>query len=1388
MKKNKLYKTFKITWDGQKTQADFELPPWESQIPTYAFCSCDSLQSFYVSNHQSLKRINSSAFSSAKNLQECIIDNVPNLEYIGDGTAYNGAVKKVKVSNLPKLTVIGSSFIRDLPSITSQNIELSNLPKLQYIYGYAFRGNSSLDKIVIKDLPSLRYTSGESFNYNENLTELVFENLPVFEHINSSNNDPSGYSNKNLQTVKFINMPNFNSIGTRGFSYNSNLKKVIFKNSYIKTFGEDAFSDSDIDTLIFDESEAKLDRPLEFQRGAFRNNRIIDLNLPARYTKDSGASFTNQKFTKVLESKNFKDDPNYKYVDNGSEKYVIITNPIKLTHGNNAASLGTFDTNPYVELLPGPNGEPNMLLKIKGNTKLGETFNATWSNNKLTIPDVRGSEGFIPFTGSVNFSIAFDDLGEVNLMKDNWKYNPIKTIEHLRTTPISNDTITKAVVTAADSTIKDKDIDKKVVFSTIDTFKAPGTKQDAIVRVYFKDGTFQDVKVPTILTQTESDKLRNDIINKVVTPEIEIVKQYGAYDLTDNFGKLPNGVTIVETSPKVNTAILGDHKAKVTINFPNAEPLKNIAVTVRVIPLDADANDIKVKTIVKTQGTGDKIDLTEGIEGYESLNVEKVETLIPVTDKEVGNFNGKLKLTFKDGSTSFIYVPVQVVPKQLEFNAKTQKVQVYKDHVVTNGDLRDCFLNLPPNAEVIDLTEPPVDTSKVGEKAAKVKVILKDGREYEQALIIEVIDPIGELEKQIVDREKQIETINENNDKLVKEIEKLQNQINELTIKLNQTNTDKIELQNKINTLLVEKERLELLVKQNDELIKSLKDHIESLKKEIENLKETIKGKDAEIAKLLEKISTLETKIETITKENTELKEKLATAIEKINNLEKQLQNEKDKNKDLTAQVEKLTKELENKTTEVKTLTEKITELETIIKDKTANNNADKAEIERLKQLIEDLKKQLEDKTKEVKELNEKIVDLKELVKELEGKNSELLKQVEKLEKEVKELRETVNTLNEKIIVLEKENSVLKEKVEQLEKDKDSLQKDKDALEKEKESLIEKVHELETKIITIENDKEKLESEKEQLIKEKEILIEKSEKDTEKIKELEEKIKEKDEAIKKLEEEKANTKDNIDELNNKIKELLDKIAELTKELQDRIKQNEALIKEREEYEKERERIERERREWLRELERRSREYEYDKDKSKELEKDNNDLSDKNKDLESQILDLKKQLQMNVTDSPDYVTIFDLNSHLYKTFIKSDLLTQAEMTDAKGFISPFISNSRTMLPIRYLALSLGMNVDWDGAARTATFTNYGGNNALRPGVVTINADTLEMKDGSGKLIYVDAKPILKDGRFYISITNVIRAFGGSNGDITDRVRNTIEWDALNRKVLVYKNIK
>lgn len=152
------------------------------------------------------------------------------------------------------------------------------------------------------------------------------------------------------------------------------------------------------------------------------------------------------------------------------------------------------------------------------------------------------------------------------------------------------------------------------------------------------------------------------------------------------------------------------------------------------------------------------------------------------------------------------------------------------------------------------------------------------------------------------------------------------------------------------------------------------------------------------------------------------------------------------------------------------------------------------------------------------------------------------------------------------------------------------------------------------------------------------------------------------------------------------------------------------------------------------------------------------------------------------------TIFYLGNSIVEDYQGNSLINSISMRDSKGNITPIINNNRTMLPVRYLAESLGMKVSWDQKTGTATFDNSNENNALRRGMITINSKTLEMRNEKGQLIVVDSKPFLQNGRFYASITNLAKAFNGSHGNVTDSTRSTIEWDQRNKRVIINRNVR
>lgn len=921
--KNKEYKTFKITWDGQKTEADFDVPDWETYIPFGSFSYCKSLQSVTFKNLKNFKFIENRAFKNCTSLHDIEFKDLPSLEHLGDQSFGNcTSLESVIFRNLLKFSELSDSYYKeegvfqgcsslksvifdDLPvfynincgafyNCTSlQNVTLKNLPILEYINGssfnqcislhsvtlknlpslrvvgaYSFYGCTSLRNVTFEDLPALEYVDAGAFRDCKLLKNVIFKNLPKFSKIYGFISIDGGafYGCDSLENVIFEYLPVFQYIGYGTFGNCTSLKNVVFNDSYISLIDEYAFDGASVENLEFIESEEKLDRPFSVGINAFRNCNISHLKLPKRYNKDGGSGFTNQKFTKTLKTSNFRNDPNFSLIKEGDKSYVTITNPVSIKHGNNLAYLKLAEPNSHIEIISGPNGEPNMLMKIKSNTNFGELYNVTFTNDILKIDDVAGKKDNIPFTCNVSFAIAFDELGETHLMAENWTHDSVEILEVPKYSNLPIDDVLNLIKTSKGSLVKDKDITNKIITASPLLSGKVGSLKEVVVRLFFKDGSTTDVGVRIRLTEGASDKFISDIKNGILKPTKEVVKQYGGYNLSDNFGVLPEGITIVEASDKINTAFTGNYEAVVDIINEYEGSIKGIRVPVEVIPLDANNVDIKTKEIVKEQGKGDEVNLTEGIEGYENLGIKKAETLISVKDDKVGNFNGKLKLTFEDNSTALVYIPVKITEKKVDFNAETQKVQIYKDHVVTNGDLRNAFTNLPANAEVIDLTSPPVDTSTIGEKNARVKVILKDGREFEYVVLLEVIDPIGELEKQIEKGNEKIKTITENNGKLNKEIENLENQIADAKNKNNELSNKIANLENEKNTLEKELENEKSRDNSDPSKIKDLEEQIKDKEKDIQNLTNGKKSLENEIAKLREEREELKKIIEELNK------------------------------------------------------------------------------------------------------------------------------------------------------------------------------------------------------------------------------------------------------------------------------------------------------------------------------------------------------------------------------------------------------------------------------------------------------------------------------------------------------------------------------------------
>ncbi|MEG1764723.1 MAG: copper amine oxidase N-terminal domain-containing protein, partial [Oscillospiraceae bacterium] len=88
-------------------------------------------------------------------------------------------------------------------------------------------------------------------------------------------------------------------------------------------------------------------------------------------------------------------------------------------------------------------------------------------------------------------------------------------------------------------------------------------------------------------------------------------------------------------------------------------------------------------------------------------------------------------------------------------------------------------------------------------------------------------------------------------------------------------------------------------------------------------------------------------------------------------------------------------------------------------------------------------------------------------------------------------------------------------------------------------------------------------------------------------------------------------------------------------------------------------------------------------------------------------------------------------------------------DAQPFVD---ASDRTLVPVRFVAETMGANVTWNGATATATIVK--GKNTVN---ITINDKNLDVaKDGAKSTVAMDTQAVLKDGRTFVPVRFVAEA--------------------------------
>ena len=244
-----------------------------------------------------------------------------------------------------------------------------------------------------------------------------------------------------------------------------------------------------------------------------------------------------------------------------------------------------------------------------------------------------------------------------------------------------------------------------------------------------------------IVRNFESEKF-SPVVKEV---EVNLNEDVSLEKLRKGITNLPEEVK-VEIKTKADTSQLGKSKVVLKLIFSDTSS-KEVEVPIKVI----EREDGKLITPIPTIGAENiikekvsyngKINLLDNIKNLPSeAKVEDVSD--PINTKTPGKYIGKVKVTFKEGSSRIVEIPVEVLaPLSDSYNPSTKEVEVNLNEDVSPEKLKEGITNLPGNVEVEIKTR--ADTSKVVKTKAVLKLIFSDSSSKEVEVPVKIIDKIS---------------------------------------------------------------------------------------------------------------------------------------------------------------------------------------------------------------------------------------------------------------------------------------------------------------------------------------------------------------------------------------------------------------------------------------------------------------------------------------------------------------------------------------------------------------------------------------------------------------------------------------------------------------------
>ena len=263
------------------------------------------------------------------------------------------------------------------------------------------------------------------------------------------------------------------------------------------------------------------------------------------------------------------------------------------------------------------------------------------------------------------------------------------------------------------------------------------------IEVKYPDESISKTSVKLTVLKSQAETYREE----TKTLEVNKNKVLTVEKLKEGITNLPQEVK-VDIKEDADTSEVGEKTARLTLTFKDSSS-KEVSIKVRVKEVIEGGiirpiPEIRKEDIEKEEVTySGNINLTDNIKNLPEGSVVEDITDPKIDTRKPGEYSGKVKVTFKDGSSRIVIVPVEVLKSQAEtYREETKTLEVNKNKVLTVEKLKEGITNLPQEVKV-DIKE-DADTSEVGEKTARLTLTFKDSssKEVEVKLRVKEIIPV----------------------------------------------------------------------------------------------------------------------------------------------------------------------------------------------------------------------------------------------------------------------------------------------------------------------------------------------------------------------------------------------------------------------------------------------------------------------------------------------------------------------------------------------------------------------------------------------------------------------------------------------------------------------